>query len=144
MNESDTPDVDQVNRIAAEELDAMYPPPIDRVDSILDVACSVLADYGAGPGSTRIERLARWVVGNLDACPTMEQAGSIARILCAGDRRPDEGRAVVRVTRIGSVLCLEVEGPNGRGRTQELNTDDARELGTAFFRLADLADAKVE
>lgn len=130
---------DNINaRLDAEELDALYPPPIDRVDSILDVACSVLADYGAGPGSTRIERLARWVVANLDACPTMEQVGSITKFHCAQPHTPDEVRRRMVVWRIGSMICLGLE--NDEIRSDELDANDARGIATAFLRAAEKAD----
>lgn len=128
-------DQDNNDRIL-EELDARFPPPVDRVDSVLDVACSVLADYGSGPGATRIERLARWIAANLDASPTLEQTGWVSRFWCARSRTPGEERKDLVVWRIGSLICVEVDGT----RSDELTADEARELATVLFRAAEKAE----
>lgn len=39
--------------------------PIDGLEAILDVAVDVVRDYAPGPGHTRIERLARYVLYTL-------------------------------------------------------------------------------
>ena len=88
---------------------------VDSLNDILDVAASVLADYGTTAGNTRIERLARYLVGTLGGEPDMPTRrlgatdvqfnpsdaaavwteGPLVGVLASGSLEPDQARAVV-------------------------------------------------
>lgn len=124
-------------RQRADEIDAIFPPPADRVDAVLDVACSVIADYGGSSTSTRIERLARWVLANLDACPTLEQTGTVAKFYCARRRSPEDQRRPIVVWSVGALIAVELEDGS---RSEALSAEDARELATALLRAAERSE----
>lgn len=106
--------------------DDIGPPPIDTLDGILNVAGSVLEDYGPDPGGTRIERMARWITFNVGAPPCFERAGGLARFHCAQD---------VKVERCGILV-----GIDARTQVAPLLADDAREVAAALLRAAEMAE----
>lgn len=93
---------------------------IDDVDTILEVAGEVLVENAPDPGDTRIERLARWVVANLDAIVTMQRAG--AYTLFTTSR--------VRAVRLGERILLDLSG------RKEFSPGEAQEVATALLRAA--------
>lgn len=105
--------------------------PIDTMNEILDVAASVLADYGPDPGSTRLERLARWVVDAVGGEPgSIVSAGAVAKV------RLDTGISVLMA---GDVIALQFDG---RVVTPQLSSDDARELAVALLRVAEYQERR--
>lgn len=94
---------------------------LDGVDAILALAAEVIDEYGADPGDSRIERLARFIVGRL------------------GVPLPSEVPAPHRVT------CLLPQAPEGR-QSQHfvlvptpdyLEPDEARAFAAEILRVAD-------
>jgi hypothetical protein len=87
---------------------------VDGLDEILNIASGVLADYGTTDGSTRIERLARYIVATLGGEPDVPTRrngphdvqfspsdmaavwteGPFVGILASGALEPDQARAV--------------------------------------------------
>ncbi len=52
---------------------------LETLDAVLDVATEVLVEYGE-PGKTRIERLARYLVGMLGGEPYTHRNGLVAEL----------------------------------------------------------------
>ncbi len=118
-------------------------PPIDRLDGALDVAASVLRDYGPDPGNTRIERLARYVSLNLGDEPCLAQAGAVTHWVVSFPRQtrpgvpPLEGR--VDVWRVGEHVGLQLDVQNDRS-VAALSPDLARAVAIALLRAAERAE----
>jgi hypothetical protein len=98
----------------------------DRLDAVLDIAVTVLADYAPDFGNTRLERMARYLMLNLGGEPTLEKAGALARF--SGDE--------VEVLRAGEHIAVHVDGLRA-GRTPE----QARALAVMLLRAAELAES---
>ena len=98
---------------------------VDSVDSILDVAGEVLSEYGSDPTTTRIERLARWVVCNIDPLIYDMRSGQVSTF---------EHPAGVRVLQAGERIAVEFP--------KFVNADEARIAATLLLRAAERADGE--
>lgn len=108
--------------------DVVQAGPIDSIDGVLDVASSVLGDYGSDPGATRIERMARWIVHRVGDPVAIASAGSLSKA------RTESG--------IGALRCMDFVALAHEGKvvTPRLTPDEARELAVALLRMAELAE----
>lgn len=104
-------------------------PPIDHVDDILEVAGSVLEDYGPRPGGTRIERMARWITFNVGVLiPAVDRVGAISHYTLERHH----------VWRVGDVVGV---APATDARNPfPLTTDEARTMSAALLRAANDAE----
>lgn len=112
-------------------------PPIDTIDAILTVAGEVLADYGADPGATRIERMARWIALNFgyhDVGVETEHVGLLTHY--ALDH--------ASVWRVGSAVGMttEVSTRAQRLNPKPLSLDEARAVSAALVRAVEEAEAR--
>jgi hypothetical protein len=96
--------------------------PVDSLDQVLNVAGEVLAENGAAPGDTRIERMARFIAFNLGGRPY----GALR-----------SGRFDV-----SEVLAVwQTGGLIGFDGTATVEPDTARAAMVALLRAAELAEA---
>jgi hypothetical protein len=100
----------------------------DGVSEILDVAISVLQDYGDVPGESRLERLARGVVYNLSGSVelTHEIAGRVSETTL------DDGGVTRRVQQAGGLIGIAA---------RTMRAEQARQLAAALLICANRADA---
>lgn len=101
--------------------DSSSPHVSDTLNSVLDVAVEVLAEYAGIPGNTRIERLARFVAEHL-----------------GGEPYGPNARGYFSRSEVAGVWCCGTQvGFRGEG---VVDPDVARELGLALFRAAEVAE----
>lgn len=86
---------------------------IDDVDSILKVAEDVVQDYG--PGTSRIQRMAEWLIANL-------------------------GGEHMNPTWINQVVSNEPGEPSKTGPGRRMTSQEARAFAAALLRAADKAE----
>lgn len=119
----------------ANEFDVTDSPemPIDTLDGALDCAVTVLQDYGGCAGTTRVERLSRWMVARLGGEPhgVSASAGSIARFDVVGSHR---------VVRVGGLVGVEFAGADQTLPHGGMLAAGARSMAVALLRAAELAD----
>jgi len=99
---------------------------VDNLDTVLDLAGSVLIENAPDPGNTRLERLARFIVSNLGGEPSCTKSGQVENYWIG----PPTLNSQIKVLRVGEVF--------GLGSTDEfikLNTNDAREVIVALLRI---------
>lgn len=108
---------------------AHEPRPIDALDDAVDLAAEVLAEYGGSDGSTRIERLARWVLlraGGEPLVHQVERAGAVARI------KVEHGS----ILRVGDIVAVQV------AKDERHSPRDLRELAVAALRMAEIFESE--
>lgn len=103
-------------------------PAVDSVDSILEIAGEVLVENSPDPGNTRIERLARWAIANLDPTVSFEVVGAFA--VCR--------TSSTMVSRIGERVAVQRPG-SGAGWV-EYTPAQCREVATALLGAAIAAE----
>lgn len=92
----------------------------DTVREIVDVAVSVLEDYGEDSQETRIARMAHWILLNLGVDVTDRQLGSVSKI--------STDVSSISVIQVGSRLALHSTEP-----LKAIATEHARQLATALL-----------
>jgi hypothetical protein len=97
------------------------------VRQTIDIAVSVMEDYGEAGADTRIARLARWVILNLGVDVYKRELGCIAHI-----GTDAKGVAALQV---GGSVALLTQAP-----TQSLSYESARQLATALFIAVERAE----
>lgn len=113
--------------------------PVDHLDAVLDVAGEVLSEYGGDPGTTRIERMARWILCTTGMPHTLEAAGALARLTYALERTEDElmwgtpPDAQVQVLRCGGMIAIL--------GSAHMNAESARATASMLLRAAEITEA---
>ena len=99
---------------------------LDGVDAILALAAEVINEFGSDPGDTRIERLARFVVGRLGA-PLPSSIDAPHRVTCLLPQAPAGNQAQ------HFVLIPP---------TDYLEPDEARAFAAEILRVADSVEGE--
>lgn len=101
---------------------------MDTLNEIIDVAISVLEDYEADAGESRIARLASWLVFNMGVNVQDRQLGPFSRM--------STDDSSIAVLQMGERVVLVAQGT-----TQTLSEDVARQLATALLIATERAES---
>lgn len=108
---------------------------LDSLDTVLDIAGEVLYENAPEPGSTRIERMARWLALNVGTPIPFQSTGACHKFT-TGD--VFSKTRFVDVLVVGDMIGLCVGGIHAA----KISKQEAREIATALLRAVEFSEAR--